>query len=218
MSEYNENLPRFYLEVDEDKEESGVDTISFVEDPATEVEWYTFNKESIQKFKKDEDKRVITAPVMLAETEIFRTHPTMGDYFVKFSEETIFKMMKKYFNDNKINRINENHESKSIVDNVIMIESFIVGDRVKSEVYPDLPNGSWVASFHVQDEDYWNDVILSDSFTGVSLEGSFDMVETKLSSHLDKGEKLFNELKEIANSGENPVLVEQKLREKLNIE
>ena len=90
--------------------------------------------------------------------------------------------------------------------------------RVKSEVYPDLPNGSWVASFHVQDEDYWNDVILSDSFTGVSLEGSFDMVETKLSSHLDKGEKLFNELKEIANSGENPVLVEQKLREKLNIE
>jgi hypothetical protein len=90
-----------------------------------------------------------------------------------FSEDSIFKMMKKYFKEGKIHRVNEEHNSKRIVNDVIMIESFIVGDRVTSELYPYLTKVTWVASFHIMDEDYWNNVIMSDEFTGFSLEGAF---------------------------------------------
>lgn len=209
-----DKLPIFYLEIDENLEESGVDAISFVDAPATEVAWHKFSKE--QKFKKDEERRVVTSPVMLAETEIFRSSPKMGDYLVKFSADTIFRMMQKYFKDNKIHRVNEDHNSKREVEGVTMIESFIVGDRVKSELYPDIPAGSWVASFHIQDEDYWNDVINSDEFTGFSLEGSFDLLEVAMSEDEPTDEELYNEIRNIAGSCVSDEEVLKALREKLN--
>ncbi len=197
------DLPIFYLEIDEDKKESGLDAVSFVDSPAIEMNWFTFKKDESYTFKKDDVKRVITSPVMLAEKEIFRVAPDGTEYLVKFSEDTIFNMMKKYFNDNKIHNVNENHNGDAIVDNVIMIESFVVGDRVTSELYPNLPKGSWVASFHIQDETYWNKVIMSDDFTGVSLEGQFDLVEAKFNEQVkvvDDEEKLLDEITELLKS------------------
>jgi len=171
--EKNTQLPIVYLEIEEGDMSSGVDAISFVESPATEISWEKFSAQKPLTFQKDEMKRIVTGPVMLAETPIYRYSPMLGEYYVKFSEETILSMMKKYFKDNKIHRVNENHDSKRMVDGVRMIESFIVGDRIKSELYPDLPKGTWVASFFVEDEKYWNEVIMGDKFTGFSLEGMF---------------------------------------------
>ena len=37
------NLPTVYLEIDVEDMESGVTAISFVDSPATEVEWMTFS-------------------------------------------------------------------------------------------------------------------------------------------------------------------------------
>jgi hypothetical protein len=167
-------LPIIYLSIDEEDMGSGVDTISFVENPATEVSWMKFSKETKLTFQKDEAKRMVTGPVMLAETPIYRYSETIGEYFVKFSEETILSMMKKYFKDGKINRVNEHHNSKRMVEGVRMVESFIVGDRIKSELYPDLPQGTWVATFFIEDEEYWNNTIMNDEFGGFSLEGMFE--------------------------------------------
>ena len=167
-------LPIIYLSIDEEDMGSGVDTISFVENPATEVSWMKFSKETKLTFQKDEAKRMVTGPVMLAETPIYRYSETIGEYFVKFSEETILSMMKKYFKDGKINRVNEHHNSKRMVEGVRMVESFIVGDRIKSELYPDLPKGTWVATFFIEDEEYWNNTIMNDEFGGFSLEGMFE--------------------------------------------
>ena len=43
-------------------------------------------------------------------------------------------MMKKYFKDNKIHRVNEEHDPTRVANGVYMIESFIVGDRTTSEL------------------------------------------------------------------------------------
>jgi hypothetical protein len=141
------------------------------------MEWVNHNmwnnNMSKVEFKTNEEKRIITAPVMLAETEILRYNPSIGKYYVKFSEDTIMKMMKKYFKENKIHRVNEEHDPTRVSKGVYMIESFIVGDRTTSELYPDLPKGSWVASFYIEDEDYWNK-IKEEGFTGFSLEGFFE--------------------------------------------
>lgn len=204
--EFKENkLPIIYLDIDYNDQDTGVNAISFVDAPATEIMWEKFN--TVQRFEKNKAKRVVTGPVMLAETPIKRISPTIGEYFVKFSKATIFDMMKKYFKQNKIHTVNEDHNPKRVVNNVIMIESFIVGDRIKSELYPDLPEGTWMASFFIESEDYWNDVIMSDEFAGFSLEGMFsERMEEEVI------EETYNAIEEILNSN----ISEEEKYEKIN--
>ena len=159
-----------YLDIEEEDMYSGVEAISFVDEPAIQVEWQTYSKQKKPfKFKTNSEKRIITSPVMLAETEIYRYNEEMGEYYVKYSAESIFKMRNKFHMDGRQNMVNEDHDSKRKVDNVYMVESFITGDKVKSELFPDIPEGSWVASWYVKDEKYWNEVVMGGEFAGVSL-------------------------------------------------
>jgi hypothetical protein len=167
------------------------------------MEWANHNMwnnrmSKVEMSVEDDEKRIITSPVMLAETKILRHNDLFGYYYVKFSEETILKMMKKYFKDNKINRVNEEHNSKKIVDGVYMIESFIVGDRIESKLYPNITKGSWMASYFIEDKDYWEE-IKDGNFTGLSLEGGFNELwdEEFINTLYSKVEEiLFSELDE----------------------
>jgi hypothetical protein len=162
-------------------------------------------------FQSDE-KRIVTSPIMVAETPILRYHEIFGKYYVKFSEDTILKMMKKYFKENKINNVNEQHNPKKFIKDVYLVESFIVGDRVTSELYPDLPKGSWVGSFYIDDEEYWNKIKNTNEFTGFSLEGQFieqyeeDMINKK-----------FSEIEGIINSNMSDDDKEIKIKTILNL-
>lgn len=190
---FNKKIPEIYLEMDENDMEHGLGAISFVDRPAIKKTWTTFNNE--YRFKLEEEERIIHTPIMLSETPIYRVSELYGEYFVKFSKDTIKKMMIKYFKDNKIHQVNENHDSKRPVKGVYMVESYIIGERSKSNVYDDLPEGTWVASFFVEDKDYWNNVVKSDQFTGVSLEGYFDEKWEELFI-----EQIFKEVEKIAFS------------------
>ncbi|MEY4332941.1 MAG: Halovirus, partial [Bacteroidota bacterium] len=89
-----------------------------------------------EKFETiDEEKRIVSSPVMLAETPILRYNENIGKYNVKFSKETIEKMMKKYFKENKIHKVNLNHDPRTKQEGIYMIESYIVGDRNKSNLF-----------------------------------------------------------------------------------
>lgn len=201
-----------YLDIDVDDMYSGMDAISFVNNPATEISWQKFSSQKTKhKFEKNDLKMVVTGPVMLAETPIYRYSETYGEYYIKFSEQTIFNMMIKYFRDGKIHNVNENHNPKRKVDNVTLIESYILGDRVSSNLFSDLPKGTWMASFKIEDEEYWNNVICSDEFNGFSLEGYFiekyedSIIEDVYSKaqeilNSDKSDELkFNEIKRLVS-------------------
>jgi hypothetical protein len=129
-----------------------------------------FEKQIFQEI--NEEKRMVTAPVMLAETNILRYSPDLGKYYVKFSKDTILKMMKKYFKENKIHNINTDHDENAVKDNVYMIESYIVDDRNKSNLYPNLPEGSWIATYLVENDEVW-EKIKDGEYNGFSLEGYF---------------------------------------------
>jgi len=202
----NKQTPIVYLEIDFEDMESGVSAISFVDKPATEIGWMTFNE--IQKFEKKDVQRIITGPIMLAETEILRFSESLGEYFVKFSKKTVFDMMKKYFKENKIHQVNEQHDTKRKVNNVYMIESFIINERTRSENFKDLPDGTWMATFFVEDGEYWNNQVMKGDFSGFSLEGMFsekyeeELVEViyskieKILEHPDQ-DYVFEELKRV---------------------
>lgn len=162
--------PTVYLEIDFDDMTSGVSAISFVDMPATGMGWQKFSKP--YNFEKNEVERILTGPIMLAETPIIRYSPLIGEYYIKFSEKTISQMMKKFFKDNKIHKINEQHDSKRQVKDVYMVESFIVNDRTTTNIF-DVPKGTWMASFFVESKDYWDNTVMSGEFKGFSLEGMF---------------------------------------------
>ena len=159
----------------------------------------------------NEEKRMVTAPVMLAETKIPRFNPQLGKYYVKFSKETIEKMMKKYFKENKIHKVNVNHDSKQQKDKIYMMESYIVGDRTTSNVFPDLPEGSWVATFYVDNDEVWKE-IKEGTYNGFSLEGYF--IEKYEDEMIEKVEE---QLKSILNSKDADETKEQKIKNLLNI-
>jgi hypothetical protein len=162
-----DTVPVYYLEIDD--ENGGISAISFVENPATKVNWFKFNEEVELKFEKNEMERIVTGPIMLAETDIWRKE----GFYVKFSADQLKKMAKKFFKNGNQNNVNENHDQSRKVEGVFLIESYFVGEKVESNLFKDLPEGSWIGSFYVEDEKYWNDVIMSDSFSGFSLEGAF---------------------------------------------
>jgi hypothetical protein len=123
-------------------------------------------------------------------------------------------MMKKYFKENKIHNTSEEHDktTRRVGDGIYMIESFIVGDRVTSELYPELPKGTWVASFYIEDEDYWNNVIMNDEFKGFSLEGKF--IEKYEDEAVDQ---LYSEIENVLNSDISDNEKEDKIKSLLNI-
>lgn len=204
-------LPLIFLEIDYEDMDSGVQAISFVDAPATEVSWKKFSTQK-HLFELKEVERILTGPIMLANTPIPRFSPTIGVYNVQFTERTILSMMKKYFKENKIHMVNEQHDSKRKVDGVYMIESFIVNDRTKSELFNDLPNGTWMATFYVEDENYWNDVISKDTFTGFSLEGLFSE-----NWENDIIEQTYSKIQNILESTEVEAVKEYQIKQLLNI-
>lgn len=160
-----------YLTINNNVDLTGMEAIAFVDAPAIEINWNAFNKHQ-SRFAKNEAKRIVTGPVMLAETDIFRISPKLGEYYIRFSAETILEMVERYFEQLKINQVNEMHNPKKPIKDVVMIESFIVNERTKSELYPDLPFGSWICSFKINCDKTW-DKIMRGQFKGFSLEGYF---------------------------------------------
>lgn len=168
------NEPIIYFEVNEENDGTGMTVTSFVSDPATQIAWQKFSQTK-QLFAKDSMQRIVTGPIMLANTPIERYDKSIGKFFCKFSPSSIENMRNKYFKNNFQNKINENHIKHQIVDGVYMVESYIINDRINSNLF-DVEPGSWVGSFWVEDEKYWNEVIMADEFSGFSLEGKFDAI------------------------------------------
>ena len=159
----------------------------------------------------DFEKRMVTAPVMLAETAIPRYNPDLGKYYVKFSKETIERMMKKYFKENKIHKVNTNHNSQEFRNGVFMVESYIVGDRTSSKMFPDLPDGSWVATFSIENDEVWND-IKNNKYQGFSLEGFFiEKYEDEMINNLEK------DIKKIVDGNDDDMTKADKIKKLLNI-
>jgi len=183
MIKYND-LPVFELLAPED--EMGVFAISLVDSPATETEWVAFSEQKLAeevKFKLDSDKQILTAPLMLANTPIYRKDKVNGEHFIVFSEATLEKMSINFFKNN-VRDFNEMHNSAFGINNSTVVESWLkTSDQDKSVGlgFKDAPVGSWFISVFIDDKEFWDNKIKTGKFKGFSLEGLFEKV--RLSSN-----------------------------------
>lgn len=162
-------LPIYRMTVDEVDE--GVSFIALVEQPAIERPFMAFNKKF--RFSETGEQRVLTGPMMLADTPIYRQDKERGEYYVIFDAATIRKIVQKYFKQGNHHNVNAEHAVP--VDGVFMFESYLI-DRNRGVVppkgYEDVPDGSWFGSFKVDNDEVWNN---REAFTGFSVEGLFGL-------------------------------------------
>jgi len=174
-------LPIYELMINEDmQDDAEVSFIALVDKPAIQRNWNAF-KENVKFQIVSEDKQIISGPVMLADSPIYRNDATNGEYYVVFSKDTIFKIAQKFFKKGYQANVNLMHDSTQQVSGVTMFESFISDtDRgiLPMRGFEDAPDGSWFGSFKVENEEVWK-MIKEGNFKGFSVEGIFEYSKAK---------------------------------------
>lgn len=190
-------LPIYELMINEDvQDDAEVSFIALVDRPAIQKNWNAF-KENIKFQIVSEDKQIISGPVMLADSPIYRNDSVNGEYYVVFSKDTIFKIAQKFFKKGYQANVNLMHDSEQKVSGVTMFESFISDkDRgiLPMKGFEDAPDGSWFGSFKVEDDSVWQ-MIKEGKVKGFSVEGVFEYSKAKT-----KEAQLLDSIKEILQS------------------
>lgn len=187
------DLPVYELMISDDlQDDAEVNFVSLVDRPAIQKNWNAFNHKV--KFNTNEEKRIISAPIMLADTPIFRSDITHGDYYVVFSKETIYKIVQRYFKKGYQANVNIQHNQNEQLEDVYLFESFI-SDKERGIMpmkgFEDAPDGSWFGSMKVDNDYAWGEV-KAGNIKGFSVEGVFEYSKAQTPA-----EKVFEEIKKI---------------------
>jgi predicted ABC-type ATPase len=145
---------------------------------ASALSWAEAKINSIEKQKfaiQDEEERIISGALMLADTPIYRNDAN-GEYYVVFTKDTIKKIAQKYFKKGYQNNVNLMHDSGQVMDGITMFESWIVDENrgIKPmKGFEDVKDGSWFGSFKVENDEVWQ-MIKDGKVQGFSVEGIFN--------------------------------------------
>ena len=164
------------LFIDEEDQDNGLDIISFVSEPAIEKDFMYFNvdKKKYEFKASDVEKRIVTGPAMVPNQEILRLDAQDNPYFVYFTEETIEKAQEMFAKYGKTKSTNYQHEVG--MRDVTVVESWIVtdpsNDKANALGFKDIPKGTWMVSYKVDNDKLWN-MVKDGQVMGFSIEGVF---------------------------------------------
>ena len=128
-----------------------------------------------------DDEMIVTGPAMVPQQLILRKDEMGNPFHVYFSQDTIKKIAKKFFEYNKMNNTDINHDDNITTGNTLL-ESWIVEDpnMDKSKAMGfEVPKGTWMASYKINDEATWNK-IKNGELNGYSIAGNFIEKASKL--------------------------------------
>ena len=167
-------LPVYIAQINNTEE--GILDISLVDCPAINRDFVLFSQDKVNFSIQNEEKRIISGVVMLADTPIYRKSPTAGEYYIVFTRDIIEMMVEKMSFEGKLNNITLNHDGQ-LVEGVTLVELFIKDSSkgLNPTYLPDVTEGSLIASYKVENEDIWNQ-IKAGEFRGFSLSGIFSAI------------------------------------------
>jgi hypothetical protein len=188
-------LPVYELMISDDvNDDAEVNFVALVDRPAIQKNWNAF-KEKVNFQIASEDKRIISGAIMLADVPIYRRDNHYGEYFVTFSKETIFKIVKKYFKKGFQGNVNLEHNPNQKQNDVFVFESFI-SDKERGILpmkgFEDAPDGSWFGSMYVGNDQTWKE-IKEGKYKGFSVEGLFNYSIKKQEAQ-DRDEIIMNQI------------------------
>jgi hypothetical protein len=166
----------------------GKSALSWAESKIKQVERMAFK---IQ----DEEKRIISGPLMIANQRIYRNDPEMGEYEVFFSPETIRKIAIKIAKKGFHNNINLMHREDMTIPDVTLFEVF-QSDKERGirpmKGFEDLADGTLFGSMYVENDVAWQ-MVKDGMIKGFSVEGQFGMKKK------DKYDETFEKIVSILN-------------------
>lgn len=163
-------LPVYKLVINPEDEDTGVEFVALVNTPAIERNFHAFKS---QKFTADEEKRIVTGPLMIPDQLIYRRDNSFGEYYVTYDAEMVKKIAEKFMRNQNSNNVNKEHKDQ--VDGVFMFETFLKDSSrgiSAPKGFEDLPEGTWFGSYKVYNDEVWKDV-KDGTFKGFSVEGEF---------------------------------------------
>lgn len=193
-------LPVYNISIDFDTDE-GLQLVSLVDDPAVVESFLTFNSEEPVKlvFTSDEEQHIISGVSLLADTPIYRCDET-GGYYVVFTKETIKQLVEKYNKENKTNLTSLQHNGE-IISDCVMVESYFIDKErgICPKEFEHCPDGSWITSYKVTNDELWNEIKTSGQLNGFSVEISCQLEPAKedqkiYDEPLDEEDKFFENL------------------------
>lgn len=165
-----------------DSIDTGIYKISLVDLPAVESDFIAFDKQNkLMKYSiENEEQRMVTGVIMRANFNIYRYDEEFGEFYIKYSPETIKLMAEKMMIDNTFNNINLMHEDGTDVEGVNLVELFIkdANKGINPVNFDDIENGSLFATYKINNDAIWEQIKLG-TFKGFSLEGIFDIERTQ---------------------------------------
>jgi hypothetical protein len=144
-----------------------------------------FSAEEIQKFNEELKKQYLMAgAVLIPDKLIYRLDPhSREEYYVYFSKESVKKIAFKYMRDKNTSNTNIEHNPNQTLDNVSLVESWIVDDpnNDKSNQYGfTCEPGTWFGVVDCsKNQKFYNDFVENGKVKGFSLEGFFESRLTK---------------------------------------
>ena len=180
---------KLYELVIEDENIDEVFAISLVEEPAIESNFVYFDKEKVQFAALNDEKRLVMGPILIPDKKILRIDGEGKPYYVFFKPETIKKLSEMYLKKKYTDAATIEHETK--VKGVTLVESWIKESitKDKSALYNlNVPVGSWVGTFKIDNDEIWNDWVKTGDVKGFSIEGLFghNLVEASAETYMFK--------------------------------
>lgn len=173
----NMEIPVYNCKIDEDiNDETGIIAISFVDCPANEVDFVALRKETEIHLNKDIQKQILTGVVLKPDQLIYRNSPQQGEFYIKFSSQDIEKIAQKMMRTG-LALHNTTHQHQKPLNGNYLTELWIVenpeNDKSNALGFKNLPKGTLMCSYKVEDKDYWNNEVMTGHVKGFSLEGFF---------------------------------------------
>jgi len=168
--------------------ETGIYAISFVDSPANEVEFVTLGEQTKPlHLNRDTQKQILTGVVLKPDQLIYRNSPGIGEHYIRFSAGQIEKIAQKMMRTG-IALHHTTHQHHQPLDGNYLVELWIVEDpeRDKSRAlgFTDLPRGTLMCSYKIEDRKYWDEQVMAGHVRGFSLEGLFNQ-QIAMNKHIN---------------------------------
>lgn len=176
MKEF-EGLPIYEISIDG---ATGLYAVALVKRPAMLSTWQVFADQE-QKIKfavTDEEQHKVLAVLCRADFPIYRRSEEMGEFYVVFNKETIEDMTQKMLRDGFHESINVEHDDDYYIDGVELTQIFIKNSAkgINPAGFEDIEEGSAFCEYKITSPEVW-EAIKKGVFTGISLEGFFNLKE-----------------------------------------
>lgn len=175
-------------------EDDGIVTISLVDEPAVESDFVCFAKDTGKQLfaLKDSAEHLITGCLMKADTPIYR-NDNGYEFYIVFSKKTIQTMAQKMLADSTFKNIDTQHNGELLPQGALTLMEVYIKDSNKGidPNFVDIPDGSLMTTFKVNDESVWQECVNGDFLNGFSLEGFFDTKQIDFSINKPNKTKSF---------------------------